>query len=118
MLAGALLAVFAAGPIADWYGSLLTPPSPDHLTTDTPEGAPMASRRTLIGLDIGSASIRAVETRRGKDGRVVTNFGQVPLPHGAVQGGVVQRRRRPSPRRCKQLWADHQVPQPQASCSA
>jgi type IV pilus assembly protein PilM len=42
-----------------------------------------------IGLDIGSTSIRAVEVRRNKDERNLTNFGQVPLPPGAVQGGVV-----------------------------
>ncbi|GGK57165.1 pilus assembly protein PilM [Planomonospora parontospora subsp. parontospora] len=42
-----------------------------------------------IGLDIGSMSIRAVETARGKDGPVITNSGMVPLPPGAVQGGVV-----------------------------
>jgi len=42
-----------------------------------------------IGLDIGSTSIRAVETRRGKDGPVITNFGQVPLAEGVVQGGVI-----------------------------
>jgi len=43
-----------------------------------------------IGLDIGSSSIRAVETRRTKDDYSLTNFGQVPLPPGTVQGGVVQ----------------------------
>jgi type IV pilus assembly protein PilM len=43
-----------------------------------------------IGLDIGSASIRAVEVRRAKDGHTLTNFGQIPLPPGTVQGGVVQ----------------------------
>ncbi|MBG0830670.1 type IV pilus assembly protein PilM [Planomonospora sp. ID67723] len=42
-----------------------------------------------IGLDIGSTSIRAVETTRGKDGPVITNIGAVPLPPGAVQGGVI-----------------------------
>jgi type IV pilus assembly protein PilM len=42
-----------------------------------------------IGLDIGSTSIRAVETRRGKDGPIITNFGQTPLPDGAVHGGVI-----------------------------
>jgi type IV pilus assembly protein PilM len=44
---------------------------------------------TLIGLDIGSTSIRAVETSRGKDGPAITNFGLVPLSHGTVQGGVI-----------------------------
>ena len=45
---------------------------------------------TPIGLDLGSTAIRAVEVRRGKDGHSLTNFGHLPLPSGAVQGGVVQ----------------------------
>ncbi len=45
---------------------------------------------TLVGLDIGSMSIRAVETTRGKDGPSITNFGRASLPKGAVQGGVIQ----------------------------
>jgi type IV pilus assembly protein PilM len=43
-----------------------------------------------IGLDIGSSSIRAVEVRRAKDEHTLTNFGQVPLPAGTVQGGILQ----------------------------
>jgi type IV pilus assembly protein PilM len=42
-----------------------------------------------IGLDIGSTSIRAVETSRGKDGPVIISFGQLPLPPGAVTAGVI-----------------------------
>jgi type IV pilus assembly protein PilM len=42
-----------------------------------------------IGLDIGSSSIRAVEVRRAKDEYTLSNFGQVPLPAGTVQGGVL-----------------------------
>ncbi|WP_067496504.1 type IV pilus assembly protein PilM [Actinoplanes sp. TFC3] len=42
-----------------------------------------------IGLDIGSSSIRAVEVRRAKDEYSLTNFGQVPLPPGTVQGGIL-----------------------------
>ena len=42
-----------------------------------------------IGLDIGSMSIRAVETRRTKEGPIATNFGYVLLPPGAVSGGVI-----------------------------
>jgi type IV pilus assembly protein PilM len=49
----------------------------------------MAAGR-LIGLDIGASSIRAVETRRRKDGQTVTNYGEAPLPAGAVVGGVVR----------------------------
>src|SRR5688572_13520423 len=45
--------------------------------------------KSVIGLDIGSMSIRAAETRHTKGGPVVTNFGQAALPLGAVQGGVV-----------------------------
>ena len=57
-----------------------------------------------IGLDIGSSSIRAVEVRHGKDDHSLTNFGQVPLPQGTVQGGIV---RDPAAvtSALKQLWA-------------
>jgi type IV pilus assembly protein PilM len=44
---------------------------------------------TPTGVDIGSSSIRAVEANRVKDHSVVSNFGQAPLPVGAVQGGVI-----------------------------
>jgi type IV pilus assembly protein PilM len=50
----------------------------------------MAAPKTQIGLDIGSMSIRAVETTRGKDGPVVTNFGEALLLDGAVDSGVIQ----------------------------
>jgi type IV pilus assembly protein PilM len=43
-----------------------------------------------IGLDIGSSAIRAVQTGRGKDGLMITDFGRVPLPPGAVTAGVIQ----------------------------
>lgn len=45
---------------------------------------------TLIGLDVGSTSIRAVEATRGKERPVITNFGQALLPAEAVVGGVVK----------------------------
>jgi type IV pilus assembly protein PilM len=44
---------------------------------------------SLIGLDIGSSCVRAVETTSGKDGPAIANFGQVPLPPGAVIGGII-----------------------------
>src|SRR5512142_1215891 len=45
---------------------------------------------TPIGLDIGSMSIRAVETVSAKDGPIITNFGQIMLPPGTVQAGIIQ----------------------------
>jgi type IV pilus assembly protein PilM len=45
---------------------------------------------TLVGLDIGSTSIRAVEATLAKDRPVINNFGQAVLPPGAVVGGVVK----------------------------
>jgi type IV pilus assembly protein PilM len=44
---------------------------------------------TLTGLDIGSTSIRAAEISRAKNGPAIRAFGQAPLPHGAVRGGIV-----------------------------
>ena len=45
---------------------------------------------TLVGLDIGSTSIRAVEATLGKDRPIIQNFGQVFLPPGTVVGGVLK----------------------------
>lgn len=44
----------------------------------------------LIGLDIGSMSVRAVETSRGKEGLGILNYAQAPLPVGAVVSGVIR----------------------------
>jgi type IV pilus assembly protein PilM len=57
-----------------------------------------------IGLDIGSMSIRAVESGRGKEGPVIKNYGEVPLPGGAVQGGVIQDEKVVTAA-LRQLWA-------------
>ena len=48
------------------------------------------SATTLVGLDIGSTSIRAVEATITKDRPVINNFGHAVLPAGAVVGGVVK----------------------------
>ena len=57
-----------------------------------------------IGLDIGSMSIRAVETARGKEGPVIANFGEVPLPEGTVQAGVIHDEKVVTAA-LRQLWA-------------
>ncbi|GAA3125370.1 type IV pilus assembly protein PilM [Planomonospora alba] len=59
---------------------------------------------TPIGLDIGSMSIRAVETARGKDGPVVTRAGMAPLPPGVVQGGTVHDAK-PLTAELRRLWS-------------
>lgn len=61
---------------------------------------------TLTGIDIGSTSIRAVETSRGRDNPVVTNFGHIRLPVGAVQGGVINDETVVTAA-LKSLWAEH-----------
>jgi type IV pilus assembly protein PilM len=48
------------------------------------------ARGSVVGLDIGSTAVRAVQTARRRDGPVVTRFAHVPLPPGAMQGGVVE----------------------------
>ena len=61
---------------------------------------------TPTGVDIGSASIRAVETNRVKDHSVVGNFGQAPLPAGVVQGGIINDERVVIGA-LKHLWGEH-----------
>ena len=64
------------------------------------------SATNLVGLDIGSTSIRAVEATVSKDRPVVDNFGQVFLPPGCVVGGVVKDDRSVTAA-LRQLWTAH-----------
>lgn len=45
---------------------------------------------TAVGLDIGSSAVRAAEVRLDRRGWVLRRCGRVPLPVGAVEGGVVR----------------------------
>jgi type IV pilus assembly protein PilM len=60
----------------------------------------------LVGLDIGSTSIRAVEATIAKDRPVIDNFGQVFLPSGCVVGGVIKDSRAVTAA-LRQLWMSH-----------
>ena len=64
------------------------------------------SATTLVGLDIGSTSIRAVEATVSKDRPVINNFGQVFLPPGTVVGGVVKDDRAVTSA-LRQLWMSY-----------
>ena len=44
----------------------------------------------LVGLDIGSHSIKLVEIDYGKQGRVLRNFGIAPVPQGSVVEGSIK----------------------------
>lgn len=61
---------------------------------------------TLIGLDIGSTSIRALEATASKDQPVINHFGQALLPEGTVVGGVVKDDRAVTAA-LRQLWTSH-----------
>ncbi len=43
----------------------------------------------LVGLDLGSSGIRAVEARRGRDGWRIVKAAEAELPEGAIHGGVI-----------------------------
>lgn len=46
-------------------------------------------RRTAIGLDIGTSSVRAAELALRSSGPELVNFGQIALPDGALRDGEV-----------------------------
>lgn len=62
---------------------------------------------TVVGLDIGSTSIRAVEATIAKDRPLVTRFGQRMLPPDAVVGGIV-RDDKAVTAALRALWAEHE----------
>jgi len=43
----------------------------------------------LVGLDLGSSGIRAVEVKKAREGWRVVKAASADLPHGAIQGGVI-----------------------------
>jgi len=62
------------------------------------------AKRTVIGLDIGTSSVRAAEVQFGKGAPVLARIGQVALPDGAVRDGEVVDTAAVS-RAIKQLWS-------------
>lgn len=62
---------------------------------------------TLVGLDVGSTSVRAVEATVTGDRPVVGKFGQAALPPGAVSGGVVKDDRAVTAA-LRTLWTDEE----------
>ena len=51
--------------------------------------AALFGKETLVGLDIGSAYLKAVQVETQKDGFRITRAAQRPTPAGAVRDGVV-----------------------------
>lgn len=44
---------------------------------------------TLVGLDIGSRSLKAAEIAESKRGRELKRFGMTDIPHGAIEDGTI-----------------------------
>ena len=104
LVVGAFVGVLAGAPLAGAYLDLLAGGSLDHVRPRdgpyppdaprstgrlvNPRGALVPYRR-LIGLDIGSGSVRAAEITMDGADLAFHNFGQVALPGGAVAGGMV-----------------------------
>ena len=51
---------------------------------------PVPKKNQLIGLDIGSHSIKLVEIEDTKKGMVLSNFGAIGLPKDAIVEGSVK----------------------------
>ncbi|WP_372727814.1 type IV pilus assembly protein PilM [Nocardioides sp.] len=64
--------------------------------------------RTVVGLDIGSAEIRAVEAKCSGRSVSVHRSGSVALPPGAVEGGLV-RDRAAVTEALRQLWSETKI---------
>ena len=51
---------------------------------------PTAKKNQLVGLDIGSHSIKLVEIDDSKKGMILKNFGIIGLPHNAIVEGSIK----------------------------
>lgn len=62
-----------------------------------------AAAPRLVGLDLGSSGIRAVEARKGRHGWRIVKVAEVELPVGAIHGGVITDQRAVS-KALRRLW--------------
>jgi type IV pilus assembly protein PilM len=51
---------------------------------------PVPKKNQLVGLDIGSHSIKLVEISQGKKGMILKNFGMIGLPKDAIVEGTIK----------------------------
>jgi type IV pilus assembly protein PilM len=65
--------------------------------------------RTVVGLDIGSSGLRAVQVSPGKQSPALKKLAVAPLPRGAIQAGVVVDVEAVS-QALKSLWAEAKFP--------
>ena len=49
----------------------------------------MRKRKSLLGIDIGADSIKAIELTQSGDETILTGYGQVEVPHGADQADAL-----------------------------
>ncbi|WP_281492147.1 type IV pilus biogenesis protein PilM [Desulfosarcina cetonica] len=49
-----------------------------------------AKKDRLIGLDIGSRSIKAAEISETKKGRILERFGIIDIPQGLIEDGAIK----------------------------
>ena len=51
---------------------------------------PASKKNQLVGIDIGSHSIKVAEVEDSKQGMVLKNFGMIELPHEAIMDGSIK----------------------------
>ena len=48
-------------------------------------------KKSLVGLDIGSSSLKLAEIQENRDGYLLSHFSQVPLEKGVIEDGILIR---------------------------
>ena len=48
-----------------------------------------SGKKQLVGLDIGSSSLKLAEILENKDGFILNHFSQIPLEKGIIEDGVL-----------------------------
>ena len=49
----------------------------------------LGKKESLVGLDIGSQTLKAAEISESKRGRELKRFGMTEIPHGAIEDGTI-----------------------------
>ena len=76
-------------PMKELFSGLKAPAKFGGALSSYPLGDLFSRKKQLVGLDIGSSSLKLAEIQDNRDGYHLSHFSQVPLERGVIEDGVL-----------------------------
>ena len=75
----------------EMFSSLKAPAKFGGALASLPLNDLFSRKKSLVGLDIGSSSLKLAEIQENRDGYLLSHFSQVPLEKGVIEDGILIR---------------------------